>query len=431
MSSSGGGERKAAREMDSLATSIAATVRIGEKTTNLGGPSPGAKMALGQGFAVGSSNSSSSNSSSNSANTTNVIEATGTMLTGTMVTGSTATIPPKDPSTTNSPNPNGGNNGAPLKRDDDWGMSGLADILRLAQASQAAKVAASSTAATTANSTVSTPPGGIYQSFFAATILGYDPDSLGLGLDRVATSGCDNPGTLGVSPSASSSPPLCQTFLSPWLDEQQQFLRRGGVVKTSASTAASMVVVANPPPSSTLSLEAILPTCYNVQPTPPPVPGKLAAFSDETLFYMFYAMPRDRMQEAAAKELRARGWRFHKELRVWILRGNDGSGGGGGKTSSSGLELSKGPEKDNQSKKDSTDPPSPFGYILFEPKTWSRVNGTVILDEALLERADEDDNMGESSVQQQQQQPSPLPQHPLHSPASSLKGSRVSPATAV
>lgn len=45
-----------------------------------------------------------------------------------------------------------------------------------------------------------------------------------------------------------------------------------------------------------------LPACYkNVNP--PPAISKIFQFSDETLFYIFYTMPRDVMQEAAAQEL--------------------------------------------------------------------------------------------------------------------------------
>ncbi|KAF8133877.1 hypothetical protein EV363DRAFT_1567580 [Boletus edulis] len=62
-----------------------------------------------------------------------------------------------------------------------------------------------------------------------------------------------------------------------------------------------------------------LPSCYNVQP-PPPGPSKAGAFSDETLFYMFYSSPRDALQEIAAQELYNRNWRYHKELRVWITK---------------------------------------------------------------------------------------------------------------
>ncbi|KAG9315701.1 hypothetical protein JVU11DRAFT_3348 [Chiua virens] len=62
-----------------------------------------------------------------------------------------------------------------------------------------------------------------------------------------------------------------------------------------------------------------LPSCYNVQP-PPPGPMKAGAFSDETLFYMFYSSPRDALQEIAAQELWNRNWRYHKDLRIWITK---------------------------------------------------------------------------------------------------------------
>ena len=45
-----------------------------------------------------------------------------------------------------------------------------------------------------------------------------------------------------------------------------------------------------------------LPDCYIVHP-PPPGPTKVATFSEETLFFMFYAHPRDGLQEVAAQEL--------------------------------------------------------------------------------------------------------------------------------
>ncbi|KAH7885203.1 hypothetical protein F5I97DRAFT_1347054 [Phlebopus sp. FC_14] len=62
-----------------------------------------------------------------------------------------------------------------------------------------------------------------------------------------------------------------------------------------------------------------LPSCYNVQ-APPPGPSKAVAFSDETLFYMFYSSPRDALQEVAAQELWNRNWRYHKDLRIWITK---------------------------------------------------------------------------------------------------------------
>ncbi|KAI9146522.1 hypothetical protein BKA69DRAFT_1045136 [Paraphysoderma sedebokerense] len=62
-----------------------------------------------------------------------------------------------------------------------------------------------------------------------------------------------------------------------------------------------------------------LPSCYYVQ-LPPPTAQKIGSFSDETLFYMFYALPRDALQEAAAQELYNRSWRYHKELKLWLTK---------------------------------------------------------------------------------------------------------------
>lgn len=68
---------------------------------------------------------------------------------------------------------------------------------------------------------------------------------------------------------------LYSTFITPWSD----------------SSAAHAV-----------EPDFVIPTCYNVNP-PPPGPSKANAFSDETLFFMFYASPRDALQEVAAQEL--------------------------------------------------------------------------------------------------------------------------------
>ena len=44
----------------------------------------------------------------------------------------------------------------------------------------------------------------------------------------------------------------------------------------------------------------------------------LGKFNIETLFYMFYSMPRDLLQATAAQELYRREWRYHGELKVWL-----------------------------------------------------------------------------------------------------------------
>lgn len=45
-----------------------------------------------------------------------------------------------------------------------------------------------------------------------------------------------------------------------------------------------------------------LPACYAVQAAPPAI-EKTHNFTDETLFYVFYACPGDELQLASAKEL--------------------------------------------------------------------------------------------------------------------------------
>jgi CCR4-NOT transcription complex subunit 2 len=46
----------------------------------------------------------------------------------------------------------------------------------------------------------------------------------------------------------------------------------------------------------------MIPDCYDVRNVVP-LQQKAASFSDETLFYIFYTMPRDIAQEVAASEL--------------------------------------------------------------------------------------------------------------------------------
>jgi len=42
--------------------------------------------------------------------------------------------------------------------------------------------------------------------------------------------------------------------------------------------------------------------------------------TDEVLLFMFYAMPRDRMQREAAQVLLSRGWLYDTELQTWMKR---------------------------------------------------------------------------------------------------------------
>jgi len=65
-----------------------------------------------------------------------------------------------------------------------------------------------------------------------------------------------------------------------------------------------------------------LPNCYYKQ-SPPLKSSHLSKFQLGTLFYIFYAMPKDVLQAYAAQELYKREWRYHSELKLWIKRRND------------------------------------------------------------------------------------------------------------
>jgi len=84
-----------------------------------------------------------------------------------------------------------------------------------------------------------------------------------------------------------------------------------------------------------------LPLCYYMQP-PPLKTSHLSKFQLETLFYIFYAMPKDVLQAYAAQELYNREWQYHQDLKLWFKRSS----------SADGLNFSN-----NQ-------------YIFFDIKTW-------------------------------------------------------------
>ena len=106
-----------------------------------------------------------------------------------------------------------------------------------------------------------------------------------------------------------------------------------------------------------------LPPCYAL-PTSPPAPlGKISSLSDETLFYVFYSIPRDTLQEATAQELYNRNWRFHKELKLWLTK--DAS-----TESVKGVGFERGV------------------FIFFDPTQWSRVKKEwVVYFDQIEERA--------------------------------------------
>jgi hypothetical protein len=68
-----------------------------------------------------------------------------------------------------------------------------------------------------------------------------------------------------------------------------------------------------------------LPVCYYMQP-PALKTGHLSKFQLETLFYIFYALPKDVLQAYAAQELYSREWRYHGELKLWFKRASPSDG---------------------------------------------------------------------------------------------------------
>ncbi|EPS44206.1 hypothetical protein H072_1803 [Dactylellina haptotyla CBS 200.50] len=129
--------------------------------------------------------------------------------------------------------------------------------------------------------------------------------------------------------------PLSSTFASPWSDQQ--------------------VRAAEP--------DYKLPPCYMVMNTQP-LQSKVRNFSDETLFYIFYTMPKDLMQEIVAQELTQRNWRYHKELQVWLTKvpGNEPS------------QIVQGRFEKGV-------------YIFFEPTLWERQQKEFVLEYAALDQS--------------------------------------------
>lgn len=109
-----------------------------------------------------------------------------------------------------------------------------------------------------------------------------DPDltPLALGIDLT---------TLGLN--LNSTENLYKTFGSPWSDEPAK---------------------GDP--------EFTVPQCYYTKEAPPLSPAYFSKFQLDTLFYIFYSMPKDEAQLYAANELYNRGWFYHREHRLWFMR---------------------------------------------------------------------------------------------------------------
>lgn len=71
---------------------------------------------------------------------------------------------------------------------------------------------------------------------------------------------------------------IYSTFISPWAETQT-------------------------PPGLAVEPGYYLPPCYRTVQASPPAHQRMRTFSDEILFYVFYSMPKDIAQEAAAQEL--------------------------------------------------------------------------------------------------------------------------------
>ncbi|KAJ5363695.1 uncharacterized protein N7496_009408, partial [Penicillium cataractarum] len=121
-----------------------------------------------------------------------------------------------------------------------------------------------------------------------------------------------------------------------------------------------------------------LPSCYNVaniQPLSSRIPG----FSDETLFYIFYSMPRDIMQELVAEELMGRKWRYHKLERCWLTRDETYPGP---------VDVERGVSERGV-------------YLLWDHASWKKIRREFILRyEDLDNRLDANRNMSRAAVGQ-------------------------------
>jgi CCR4-NOT transcription complex subunit 2 len=120
--------------------------------------------------------------------------------------------------------------------------------------------------------------------------------------------------------------PLSRTFGSPWVE-----------------TAKHKV-----------EPEFNIPPCYDV-PSAPPQQQKIQSLTEETLFYIFYTMPKDSMQEAAALELTNRNWRYHKELKLWLTKD----------------PLTEPIQQTSQAERGI--------YVFFDPSTWEKVKKEYVL----------------------------------------------------
>lgn len=159
-------------------------------------------------------------------------------------------------------------------------------------------------------------------------------------------------GTLGF-PSNRPDGKISRYLTASWSEDAVGALTPPG---GAAAAAAQGTTVSGAAPGSTLPTPPqrpeplyVLPPCYQVERPTGAAHEKIQQYHDETLFYIFYTMPRDVMQEMAAMELQARNWRFHKEMGLWLTKD----------------PLSEPVQQSNTAEQGV--------YIFFDPFTWEKV----------------------------------------------------------
>ena len=184
----------------------------------------------------------------------------------------------------------------------------------------------------------------------------------------------------GLDMSQPDDQPLYSDFVNPWSKEKP--------TKQSAQ----------------FDPDAMLPACYDVQA--PPAVTKIKNFSERTLFYIFYTMPQDTLQLEAARELSRRGWIYHKELRLWLLRDDRA------RVYARTAQYERGE------------------YIFFDPQLWQEVRQAALLmyDQLQIPTWSNDCSgavtISEGSNQQQQQQSASGPT-PSSTPSQLHPGLRI------
>lgn len=65
-----------------------------------------------------------------------------------------------------------------------------------------------------------------------------------------------------------------------------------------------------------MRIDQLLPSCYHLPHSPPPIQQRVGQFQEDTLFYLFYTQSKH--IDTVSKELSRRGWRWSKELMLWV-----------------------------------------------------------------------------------------------------------------